>query len=260
MTESDTRRDREESALTCEEAKELLEVHAAGGLSASARAELRAHLVRCPGCAAEYRRAAWVRARGGRTLEASREREAVAAARRRHASEDLWARKSRRLRLRTVLVPAFFIWLMLEIAGVTGSKPRFELAEWEGEVTVADFRPSPGAPPLVARRGAWARTGEGGRALLRSDAAELELGPLTRLLIESADPPRARLERGTLAVRGSLSLVALLGIVKVEQGRGRVRVQGGAVEVVSEGGRWLVRGPLGERELAPGESLRLGAP
>ncbi len=258
MTETKTPGASEERALTCEEARELLDAHAAGVLAAPERARLRRHLVGCRECAAAYREAARLRAGGGRTVTAAREREAVAAARRRHVAEGLWSQKGRRLRLRTVLVPAFFIWLILQIAGVGGSPPRLELVEWSGDVTVADFTPHEDAPPLVARRGAWTRTGDRARALLRSEDVEFELGPFTRLLVESADPPRARLERGDLRVRGSATVVTMLGIVKVEAGAGRIRAEGGSVEVASEGGRWSVRGPLGERTLAAGESLRLG--
>ncbi len=266
-------------AAACAEQRPALAAYAQGELGAARASELRAHLVRCPACAGEYRRSIEGQARRARGLRggppAGREPQPaspasiVPAAERRAERVDVRpspaapaeargrAARRRRLRLRTLVLPALFVWLFLQVAGVGKRAPRIVVESARGEVTVAE-RPyaSYERPPNLGR-GIWCHTREGGSATLLAPGARLVQDPWSSVQAEAPEPLRVRLRAGGLSVEGRASVVTWIGIADFEGGAGRVSLVREGLELSCSSGKIEYTGPLGARVLAAGESVRL---
>lgn len=263
-------------AGACQELRAALPAYARGELAAGEALGLRAHLVRCPACAAEYRRSIEGQARRGRGLrggpspargsaasaptrvEPSRDRADVGPSPDPPASRvPAAARRRRRLRLRTVLLPALFVGLFLQVAGVTRRAPRIVVEAARGEVTVAE-RPyeSYERPPTLGR-GIWCHTREGGTATLVAPGARLVQDAWSSVQAETPEPLRVRLRAGSLTVEGRATVVTWIGVVDFEGGAGRVALVREGLELSCAAGSLEYDGPLGSRALGAGQSVRL---
>jgi hypothetical protein len=90
------------------------------------------------------------------------------------------------------------------------------------------------------------------RAELTAPGARLSLGERTEAMVESARPVRVRLRAGRVDVEGTLRVVTILGLVEVEEGRGRLRLDDRGLVLEPESGAWRHLGPEGMRELELG--------
>lgn len=236
-------------------------------LGAEEHRELRAHLAHCPTCTASYREA--VRAAASLSRVGAAEREARREARQLGAFHmRLFGReaprRTRGWRWRLVAIPAFFIWLLSQIGGMGTPPARVELVSHRGAVRV-DGRPVRAeSEPLLVLPGRWVRTRDTARAELGSPLGSLLLGDRTEVLVESAGPLRLRLRAGRLDVEGDLTVVTVLGLVEVREGRGRLRLDDRGLELEPESGTWRHLGAsgettpvLGRRTLIEPDRLRL---
>lgn len=246
-----------------DELAQLVGCFVAGELDAQGRRRL-AHLARSdPRAASEYREALGRAAAVGRATRARREDEAVRnhearQSRRAHEREahrrGLRTDRNSLARLRTILLPAFFAFLIWQVTRVTAAPPALSLVLEAGEVEVSGEPLSLAAPGAELRRGDWALSRGEVRATVEGSGVELRLGPDSRLLVERVDPPRLRLEAGSLEVLGSCTLTARTGVAEVEDGSASVALRAGLLEVTCRRGSAVVIDARGERRLGPGES------
>ena len=167
-----------------------------------------------------------------------------------------------RIRLRTLLLPAFAIVAMIHLGGRAGAPLGVDALFTPGtgtsfagpRVFAAERAASPGPVTLAPGDVVGARDGEGSTLTLGDGRLVLEPG--ARAAVASVMPPRARLIGGAARVEGRLRVVTAHGILDLEHGGARlvldnrglaVRVMDGAARVIS---------PDGEVELGPGESRR----
>lgn len=243
------------SDLDCDAARAAIHRFGASELAPQEHRELRRHLSGCPDCMARYREA--VRSTASLSQIGAAEREARREERRLAAfHQRLFGRggpaRPRRWRWRLVAIPAFFIWLLSQIGGLGAPPARVELVSHLGAVRV-DGRPArEEAQPLLVLPGRWVRTRDYARAELTAPGARLSLGERTEAMVESARPVRVRLRAGRVDVEGTLRVVTILGLVEVEDGRGRVRLDDRGLVLEPESGAWRHLGPEGTRELELG--------
>lgn len=260
---------------SCELAELDLRLHAQGALPAERAQRLRAHLVQCASCAAEFRSAVEQRARLGRAVRGGPEvagqgqRSSPAPSTPVLAMEDdledarpprptAAAKRQRRFRLRTLVIPAFFTWLILQIAGA-GAKPgRLEVSEARGNVTIAErpYTDYERTPLLI--RGAWCNTDEASSATLVAPGARVVVGSWSSVQAEATEPLRLRLRAGELDLEGTATIVTNLGVVDLVSGAGHMRLSAEGVQLECRAGSLVFVGPLGERRLVAGERALLG--
>lgn len=248
------------SELDCDAARACVRRFSSSELSPQEHRELRGHLTACPDCTALYREAVRSAASlsqvGAAEREARREARQLGAFHRRvfgHRDPE----RPRRWRWRMIAIPAFFIWLLSQIGGMGQPPARVELTGHLGAVRL-DGRPvEADAEPQLVLPGRWVRTRDYARAELASADTRLALGERTEVMVEAARPVRLRLRAGRLDIEGSLTVVTVLGLVEVVEGRGRLRLgdEGLVLEPVS--GEWRHLGPEGERLLEPGRETRI---
>lgn len=254
-----------ELAPACRLAWERTRSFLARSLAVSEQRELSQHLEQCPDCHARYIEAGRTTACLGhmsRTERLARERRARRARQRRLAFEGgnlSPGRKQRAYRLRTLLIPAFFIFLMTQITQLKLPRPAVDLECTSGIVHAADAELRPGQKQGTdLTRGDWCSTAEDSEARLRVGKNALELGPSTWLLVESVRPPRFRLDRGSLALTGRCTLTSAWGWIRVE-GAARVELAEGRLWVECSSGSVSLTDAAGTLELLAGESAQRGA-
>lgn len=167
-----------------------------------------------------------------------------------------------RIRLRTLLLPAFAIVAMVHLGGRAGAPLGVDALFTPGtgtsfagpRVFAAERAASPGQVTLAPGDVVGARDGEGSTLTLGDGRLVLEPG--ARAAVASVMPPRARLIGGAARVEGRLRVVTAHGIFDLERGGARLVLdsRGLAVRVVD--GTARVISPDGEVELGPGESRR----
>ena len=231
--------DTERQTLTCEEVRARIPQHVHGGLKSEEVKPLRAHFEACPECAESYREL--VEAKVDLGLHAIQEVEEAETRRRvqRLRTSDEMSKPSRLLRLRTLIFPLFFAWLLIQISGVFAQAPRIVLVEADGAVDVAG-RPVEAYEELgeddvlLLVRGAWCQVADGSSAVFEVPGGRVSLTGPTAVLAEGVEPPRLRVQYGTLALEmdGPLELVTQRGALEVTSGAGVV-VAGPEVLVVS---------------------------
>lgn len=248
--------------ITCAEAFELSRTFAAEELSRERTLLLRTHLARCPECMASYREAITTAASLGRVNQQAREQRAVEQQRRElhakafgHSGAGSRPRKRSRIHyLRLVLIPAVFIYIMTQVVGFGPPPAKVRLVEATGLVSLDQRSVELGGDPLLVLPGRWVTTRRYARARLDALTATITLEGETELLVESAKPPRFRLRAGGVLVEGTTSLVTLLGLIEVEEGKGRLRLDERGLSVEPESGGWKRLDKGGERALEKGRT------
>ncbi len=244
---------RSESEIKCEDVPALVETFVSTGLDRAVTAGLRAHTGGCPECRDLYREAVRTAAHIGhahRTERVDTER----AVRRWNLWRDVISAhatpRGRAARLRTLLYPAFFCYLIVQFAGGGPKERVLEVEVLEGTVHAG---PSLG-------RGEICATGSDGRACLQTEDGLARLEPDTRLLVERVSPPRLRLLTGRIELEGSWQVATTLGVVEVTEGLATMNLDGGGLECVGVRGDVLLIDSRGERSLTPGRTTAILAP
>jgi hypothetical protein len=256
-TESTSDLSRPPPGIDCDEAARLTRSFATGQLEVEALRGLRRHLARCGECMALYREALETTAQLGRLTVEERERRLLERQRQAlHAKafgpREKSGRRARRFRLRMVLLPAFFIYLMTQIAGLGPPPARVELVAHSGHVTIDGRTVEPGAEAALVLPGRWVISAQGAQARLDGRTCVAQLEAETELLLESAKPVRFRLRRGGLQVDGDMICVTVLGLVEVTQGKGSLFLGDTGLRVEPESGTWKLFDRHGERSFPAG--------
>ncbi len=249
--------------LTCDEARARTTQHVQGGLSTEEATPLRAHFDACPECATLYREQ--VEASVDIGLSAIHEVEEAEVRRRvqRVRTYEGMDKRSRSFRWRTLLMPLFFAWLIVQISGTFAQAPRIVLLEASGAVEVAGrpveaYEELGEDDALLLVRGAWCQVADGGSAVFEVPGGRVSLTGPAAVLAEGVEPPRLRLQHGTLALdmEGPLELITQRGTVEVTQGRGVIVAGPAVVEVTWLEGVGRMIDARGETELERDTVLR----
>ena len=246
----------------CAAARAAMGRYLDGSESLATDSELRRHLARCADCNDRFRDALVLAARVGREARQEREAERERLAeqeRKAPVSSRFAADPGRAARLRLMLVPAVFVFLM---AGFDPSKrsSELELVAVAGETRSGESVLAGGDAERALLRGDWCETGPAAEALIRAPELTLELGADTTLLVESPSRRRFRLERGRLELRGACQVTSPFGVVEVHSGQARLVLSRAGLRVESVSGELSASNAWTRRDLAAGETLVLAHP
>ncbi len=251
----------------CPRAHEALATFVAGGITVEEERWLRAHLVACEPCRDRYR-------------ESIRSAAPLGGAKRRERIEETRLRRQEAMRRRALAVGGqrgrgrFFglrmvalvtvVILVLTWLNPSWNTPEFEVTWETGDVRAAGTLLHEGVPEHTLVMGDWCLTEVASSARIETPGGELWLGHDTQLLVEDPKRGRVRLQRGLLEVTGRSVVSSQFGIARMEEGRARIDLGEGRLEVECMAGslEWVHAGGsqtlvAGERALArdPGELL-----
>ncbi len=249
--------------LTCEQARARIPQHVRGTLQTAEVAVLRTHFGECEGCAALYRDAIETSVILGKTaIEEVEGSEVRRRAARKGTLQGMKAGASG-FRWRTIFLPLFFAWLIIEISGAFALSPRIVLVGAEGAVNVAErpveaYEELGEEDSLLLVRGSWCEVAAGGYARFELPGGEFTLTGPAALLAEGVDPPRLRLQSGSFVFEtdGLLRLITQRGVLEVERGAGSVVSELGGVVISWDRGDGVLVDAMGEAMLEPGSELR----
>lgn len=242
---------RAERPLTCDEVSVLVRTFVAKGLSTEKGRLLRAHVEGCRACREIYRGGVETAAHighGRRTERVATEKAVRRWSLRRDAFSAHATPRGRGARIRTLVYPAFFCFLIIQFTEIGSHEAMLEVEILAGEVQASE----------ALELGELCATGPEGRARLTTDGAWLELGHETRLLVESIHPPRVRLLAGELELDGGWHVTTRQGVVEVEGGRARVALDPDGLVCSGDTGVLRVIDARGETIVAAGERVVFG--
>lgn len=247
----------------CEAVRPLIEQFAERTLTADDATVMRKHIVSCKDCAERYRTAVESAGRSGAAAREARERRETEADRVRRVRESVEGqvepKRHRNLRLRTMLMPAFFAFLIFQIFKAQDRGPRFVVDGAIGNVEVTG-RPyaAYGRNEVVMRRGARCVTGKNSSAHMLVEGHVYRLGADSELLVIDFDPPRARLFAGDLRVSGTCVIETLIGNVLVtgDDAAGELLFDASGLLLTADAGRWIFQNAQGEETIAVGQHRR----
>jgi hypothetical protein len=257
MSQSTTQR-QEPSEAACEEASESIRGFVSGLLDVDRERALRAHLDRCGDCRDHYRAAVITTAHIGRErrLERDAREKRVRSERlRRMARDGQPGGRPSFFRLRTLLYPAFFAFLMWQVSGLLTRNSGIAVERLEGSVSAGPLELFDGRGRAPLGIGQPCSTEADGSARVEAGSTNLVLGPQTDLVLESAQPLRVRLGRGSLRAHGTCVVATRLGIVDVTKGQAEVALGRGALQIRALEGECAFTGPDGVRTIERGASL-----
>ena len=224
---------------------------------------LRAHLVACPECRAQYRAAMGMAAQMGRALrdarlEKERSRRHGELARRALAAGS--PLQKRRFGLRLMLLPAAFI-LLIALWMRVPEENTLRVAWNGGEVLAGGQRMSAERALLPIAPGEWCQTKGNARARIDSGpggSCVIELGIGTQLLVEETTPIRLRLQRGELQLAGPCLVTCVFGVLELDHGNARLTVSDGTYDLECLEGEVSWVESTGRRTLRAGERIEGG--
>lgn len=247
----------------CAATRPLIDQFAERTLHADEATAMRTHIVGCQPCSDYYKRAVESVGRSGAAAREARERREAEAFEKRRLRESVEGqvepKRHRNFRIRTLLMPAFFAFLIFQIFKTQDRGPRFVVEGAIGDVEITG-RPfaAYGQHEIVMRRGSRCVTGKNSSARIVCGDKVFRVGPESELLITDFDPPRARLFVGELRVEGPCIVESLLGnvIVSGAEASGRVMFEANGLLVAADSGSWLFQDADGEQPIAAGENRR----
>ncbi|MDA1264300.1 MAG: hypothetical protein O2816_04390 [Planctomycetota bacterium] len=240
--------------LTCDDVPATVRAFVSRGLRPDETAALREHVADCKECAAIYHDGVETAAHIGGQHRTERVATEKAVRRWRLRRDSVAAQlpspRGRSARIRTLLYPAFFAYLMVQIVGFGGPKQAGLAVEvLRGTVHASE--------PMES--GELCATGDDGWAKLFTDDAEARLEPDTRLFLESTDPLRLRLVQGVLELEGTWQITTVHGFVELVEGRARLDLQGNSLACGCERGELRFSDARGQSIVEAGSRARFGA-
>ena len=247
----------------CPRAREVLALFVGGGIEVEDERWLRAHLTSCGTCRDAYRESVKSAAILGRARRRNRIEEVRLrrrdAMRSRALAVGEKASRGRFMGLRVValltLVIVVFTWL-----NPSFNRPEFAV-EWEsGEVRAGGKLLRDLEPDGVLAMGDWCVTESASSARVDTGQSEFWLGHRTEILVEDPKRARVRLQRGTLDVSGTSVISCQFGIARLENGRARIDITRGALEIECRSGTVEWVHPGGSQTLAAGDRAEARIP
>lgn len=168
------------------------------------------------------------------------------------------------IRLRTLVLPAFAVFLMVHFGGsaakplgveaafVPGSGEAFagflQVDGEAGPVAATGDRPS-----IPVESGDVVGTTAGSPGTLRLGPGSLELHAGARALVESVMPPRVRLISGTAIAKGEVRVLTAHGFLEQTEGESRLGISPEGLRVTLRAGEASLVSPDGAGPLTVGE-------
>lgn len=244
-------------AAACAALHRALPAFLEGGLPGAEQLELRRHHRACGACRQHFEQVVSTAARlqhvpRAARIEKERRRRRQGQRRRAVAGMLLSARNPRNARLRLLLLPAFFIVLMVEVSRGPRAAAGAVLTASSGRVVLGDLLLGTVGEPRAVLRGDLCATGDDGAAVLALGETEVELGPATWLWLEDAPSARLRLGGGSVRVRGAATLTSARGVVETSGGLASITLDGVGLGVSASEGSVLVVDSQGERVVSAG--------
>ena len=251
----------------CARARAAIPAFVAGPLEARRQPQMRSHCAECASCSEHYQAALGVASRlgrGGRLARLERERRerrfrhrALA-----HAGARSQGSRQRSARLRILLVPAFFTFLLAQMPSLSREPAGARLFVLAGRVHAAGKLLEAHPEPVLLAPGEACALEPGARARLELASARCELAGEARVWIEALAGARLRLSAGEMALEGRGTVVTAVGLADLESGRARLRAGPELLEAECHSGELRLVSSQGSRELAPGEAacIALAAP
>ncbi|MFT5052300.1 MAG: hypothetical protein ACI8QZ_003733 [Chlamydiales bacterium] len=224
--------------LTCEVVWIMIQGFASGDTTPDGEHLMRVHMAHCGECRDEYRSAMVTMARIGgerRRNRVENERQERHDRLRAMAFQAAAPPSGKFHRMRTMLYPAFFAFLLFQVSRMSVAVAGVSVTGLTGEVSVRDEGLEPTAE-LTAERGDWCLTGPDSSARLDAKHAVVLVGPSSAVIVQRAAPARYRLDRGSLEIEGSCTIDTRWGIVDLKDGRARVVLEARGVEVECHAG------------------------
>ncbi len=169
-----------------------------------------------------------------------------------------------RIRLRTLVLPAFAVFLMVHFGGgaakplgveaafVPGSGEAFAgFVQVDGEAGTMDA--TGGRPSIPVESGDVVGTTAGSPGTLRLGPGSLELHAGARALVESVMPPRVRLISGTAIAKGEVRVLTAHGFLEQTEGESRLGISPEGLRVTLHAGEASLVSPYGAGPLTVGE-------
>jgi hypothetical protein len=246
----------------CARARAATLAFATGAARAPRELEPRCHLAECAACAEHYRATLAVAsrlARGGRLARHERERRERRLRQRKLARAGARARGSRQrsARLRILLVPAFFIFLLVQLPALSREPAGARLFVLAGRVHAAGKLLEPRPEPVLLAPGEACALEPGARARLELASVRCELAGEARVWIEALEGARLRLWAGEMELEGRGTVVTAAALAQLDSGGARLRAGPEALEAECLAGELKLVSSLGTCELAPGQSGRI---
>jgi len=244
--------------ITCEVAWIMIQGFVSGDSTPDGEHLMRAHIARCGACRDEYRSAVVTLARIGgekRRQRVERERSDRHDRLRTMAFQAAAPPSGKFQRMRTMLYPAFFAFLMFQVSRMSVAVAGVSFTGLTGQVTVCEQGLEPAAEQTV-KRGDWCRTGPDSSARLDATRAAVVLGASSAVLIERTQPTRYRLDSGSVDIDGTCTVNTSWGIVDLDQGRARATLREGGLEIECFEGLVAFTGALGSVKVEAGRIHR----
>lgn len=245
--------------VSCDVAWVLIQGFVSGDSTADGERLMRAHVRVCEECDESYHAAVNTTARIGakhREERLAEERERRRRELRQMAFEATAPASGRFHRMRTMLYPAFFAFLMVQASRLSLAVEGVSLAPIEGRVEVEEASLAPDEE-MRLERGDWCKTGAHGSARLSSPDSNAVLAASSRVLVEAVQPARYRLTRGSLHVEGTCTLSTRGGVIDLAAAEVRVDVGPSFVEVSCDSGEVRLTGPTGVYVVPVGSTERV---
>ena len=176
--------------LTCEVAWIMIQGFASGDTTPDGEHLMRVHIAHCGECRDEYRSAMVTMARIGgerRRKRVEGERQARHDRLRAMAFQASAPPSGKFHRMRTLLYPAFFAFLLFQVSRMSVAVAGVSITGLTGQVTVGDQGLEPAAE-LPVSRGNWCETGPDSSARLDAKQAAVVVGPSSEVLVLRAKP------------------------------------------------------------------------
>ncbi len=249
-------------SIDCTRASEEIRTFAGARMPAKRARVLRAHLLECADCNQIYRASVETAARLGHNLRADREDLESEEAEIRRAAyrsiDKVRAKKPNHFALRTILIPAFFFFLMVFVAKESWPGDEVEVTDFGGAVFVEQDSFLPDGPPRKIVRGCWLTTSERAFAEFETGPTSVRMEELTFFLVEEPATHRFRLRSGEIEIEGPSQVTTTRGVLEIEEGRARFSFRDGALEIVCQEGQVSFIEATGESHLSVGEKLLRG--
>ena len=165
-----------------------------------------------------------------------------------------------RLRLRTLVLPALAVFLLVHFS--TGSGAPFGVvaafqpgdgASYAGAVELTDGATATAGASVPVEPGDVVGTTAGSPGTLTLGKGSLALHAGARALVESLVPPRVRLVGGTGVARGRIRVVTANGVLDLGDGEAQLEIRSDGTRVEVRSGAGSLTTPDGVDELAAGD-------
>ena len=173
-------------------------------------------------------------------------------------TEERHRRRIAGVRLRTLLLPAFAIVLMIHFGSRAGAPlgVRAGFTPSQNGTSFAGPRvfDEHGMAEVTLAPGDVVGTLDGGKSTLALGEGSLELEKGARAVVASLMPPRARLIGGKARINGKLRVVTAMGVIDIQDGEASVVLDERGLEVTLLDGSGVLTAPEGRMELVQGET------